>query len=123
MEHESLKIKVTSAFESRAPPTQQRSVTYRKIRMLDFVSYLLLVYLMTLPHVRLLTSKGRKCKGCERKRLCPIVRQNPYSGISVLGFIKKHETVSQNRCSPGQDLNPGPSKYVTTHFTDRKHFV
>jgi hypothetical protein len=54
--------------------------------MLDFVSYLLVVYLMTLSHVRILTSKGRKCEGCGRKRSCPNVRQNPYSGISVLGF-------------------------------------
>jgi len=56
--------------------------------MLDFVFYLLVFYLMTLSHVRLLTSKGRKCKGCGKKRLNLYVKQSPYSGISVWGFIK-----------------------------------
>lgn len=40
-----------------------------------------------------------------------------------VGIHKNHERVRQDSYSPGQDMNPGPSKYVTTHFPDRKHFV
>jgi len=58
-----------------------------------------------------------------KEAVVPQYQAKPVLRHFGVGIHKNHETVRQNSCSPGQDLKPGPSKYVTTHITDRKHFV
>jgi hypothetical protein len=48
-------------------------------------------------------------KGFEWKRSWPNLRY--YSGICLQGLSKTTKNLSQDSCSPGRDLNPGPPEY------------